>query len=114
MGREANTDGGGPSEGARLPSVAEASAEVPLSAGRGLSRDAAARKPQVPEILTLSQNKRPRSFTSDVAVEPLHPSKQQSDSHGMPHSGSLGSPYGSSHPFLSGGALRDSASLGGG
>ena len=34
--------------------------------------------------------------------------------HGMPHSGSLGSPYGSSHPLLSGGALRDSASFGGG
>ena len=34
--------------------------------------------------------------------------------HGMAHGGSLSAPYGGSHPFLSGGALRDSASFGGG
>lgn len=42
--------------------------------------------PPVPE---LSMAKRPRSFTSEVAAEPLHPHKQQSDRDGRPQSGPL-------------------------
>jgi len=38
-------------------------------------------KEQAPE---LTNSKRPRSFTSELAAEPLHPCKQQSDAHGVP------------------------------
>eukprot|EP00326_Haptolina_ericina_P039203 CAMPEP_0181244684 /NCGR_PEP_ID=MMETSP1096-20121128/42997_1 /TAXON_ID=156174 ORGANISM="Chrysochromulina ericina, Strain CCMP281" /NCGR_SAMPLE_ID=MMETSP1096 /ASSEMBLY_ACC=CAM_ASM_000453 /LENGTH=134 /DNA_ID=CAMNT_0023341261 /DNA_START=30 /DNA_END=434 /DNA_ORIENTATION=- len=37
----------------------------------------------------LNVSKRPRSFTSEYATEPLHPHKQQSDPHGMAVQGGI-------------------------